>query len=148
MVKKAGVLIKTAQKTCKSERFNLVNNLRPHPELTYFTCMFSYCCGFLVDKMSGVQISVSNKPLYLSSYLKHERPYLDSLVCCRLTVFSSFRMWTELPQTLCVQDPQQLHRRQEETAVQRLAAGRHLVHRSPAFHRVYADAAGGGMFSS
>lgn len=43
-------------------------------------------------------------------------------------------MWTELPQTVRVQDPQQLQRSQEETTVQRLPAGRRHVHRSPAFH--------------
>ena len=52
----------------------------------------------------------------------------------QLRLFFLLRMWTELSQTVCVQDPQQLQRRQEETAVQRLAAGRHHVRRSPAVH--------------
>lgn len=57
-------------------------------------------------------------------------------------------MWTELPQTVCVQDPQQLQRGQEETAVQRLPAGLRHVRRSSTFHWVHPDAAGGGEFTA
>lgn len=55
-------------------------------------------------------------------------------------------MWTELPQTLRVQDPQQLQRGEEETAVQRLPAGRHSVRRSSALYRVHSNATGRGGF--
>lgn len=53
-------------------------------------------------------------------------------------------MWTELPQTLCVQDPQQLQRCQEEEAVQHLSARRHLVCGSSSKHRVQPHTSGGG----
>lgn len=58
--------------------------------------------------------------------------------------FLSYRMWTELPQTLCIQDPQQLQRHQEEKAVQHLSAGRHLVCGSSSIHRVQPHPSGGG----
>lgn len=54
------------------------------------------------------------------------------------------RMWTELPQAVCVQDPQQLQRREEEATVKRLPARRHLVCRSSTFHWLQPGSAGGG----
>lgn len=57
-------------------------------------------------------------------------------------------MWFELPQTVCVQDPQQLQRGQEETAVQRLPAGLRHVCRSSSFRWVHAGAAGGGRLTA
>lgn len=54
------------------------------------------------------------------------------------------RMWTELPQAVCVQDPQQLQRREEEATVKRLPARRHLVCRSSTFHWFQPGTAGGG----
>lgn len=54
------------------------------------------------------------------------------------------RMWTELPQAVCVQDPQQLQRREEEATVKRLPARRHLVCRSSTFHWLQPGTAGGG----
>lgn len=53
-------------------------------------------------------------------------------------------MWSELPQAMRLQDPQQLQRGQEETAVQRFPAGRRHVRRSSSVHRVQPTAAGGG----
>lgn len=54
------------------------------------------------------------------------------------------RMWTELPQAVCVQNPQQLQRREEEATVKRLPARRHLVCRSSTFHWLQPGSAGGG----
>lgn len=54
------------------------------------------------------------------------------------------RMWTELPQAVCVQDPQQLQRREEEATVKCLPARRHLVCRSSTFHWLQPGTAGGG----
>lgn len=54
------------------------------------------------------------------------------------------RMWTELPQAVCVQDPQQLQRREEEATVKRLPARCHLVCRSSTFHWLQPGSAGGG----
>ena len=57
-------------------------------------------------------------------------------------------MRTELSQTVCVQDPQQLQRGEEEAAVQRFPVGRRHVRRSSTFHRVHPDAAGRGTFTA
>lgn len=73
---------------------------------------------------------------------------LDEARDILLPVFSLRRMWTELPQTMCVQDPQQLQRREEETAVQRVSVGHRHVRRPSTVHRVHPDAAGRGGFDA